>query len=141
VKTVFLVTSGAYSDYHVSCAFSTKELAEAYIEECSLSGDSDPGAVEEFPVDEEAVSKCVPYWQVEITLESGALVRKRCGKMVVNPSLRVWDFGTKVSNYRFPNQVPTAEACSFVSEEHALKVAAELRQEFLRSGEPIAQQR
>ena len=32
-KTIFLVTSGVYSDYEVHCAFETKTTAESYVAE------------------------------------------------------------------------------------------------------------
>jgi len=32
MRSVFLVTHGEYSDYHVLCAFETEELANAYVE-------------------------------------------------------------------------------------------------------------
>ncbi len=32
VKVVYLVSSGRWSDYTVHCAFTTKELAQAYID-------------------------------------------------------------------------------------------------------------
>lgn len=137
MNKVFLVTSGSYSDYHVDAAFSNEELAKSYVAERDKAGNSDPGLVEEFLIDEEAAHKCMTYWRVVIRLKDGALIRKETGKMVDNPSQRVWDWGTKVHNDSSPFRVASAEAYSFVSEEHALKVASELRQGFLRSGLPL----
>ena len=32
MKTVYIITSGCYSDYHIECCFSTREKAEEYLE-------------------------------------------------------------------------------------------------------------
>ena len=47
---IFIVTSGAYSDYHINAAFSTKENAEKYNK---LYANSDFEDIEEFEVDDE----------------------------------------------------------------------------------------
>ena len=50
METVYLVTDGCYSDYHVEAAFSTEEKADAY------AGAVGHGGVEEFTLD--------PTWEV-----------------------------------------------------------------------------
>ena len=47
---IFIVTSGAYSDYHIDAVFSTKENAERY-NKIHASGDFED--IEEFEVDED----------------------------------------------------------------------------------------
>ena len=47
---VYIVTSGAYSDYHIDAVFSTKENAEKYN---NIYGEGDFDDIEEFEVDDE----------------------------------------------------------------------------------------
>jgi len=47
---IYIVTSGAYSDYHINAVFSTKENAERY-NKIHASGDFED--IEEFEVDED----------------------------------------------------------------------------------------
>jgi len=47
---IFIVTSGAYSDYHINAVFSTKENAEKYNK---LYANGDFEDIEEFEVDDE----------------------------------------------------------------------------------------
>lgn len=49
MKKVYLITSGCYSDYHVECAFSSRELAEAWLSDLPRQGDY---SIEEFALDD-----------------------------------------------------------------------------------------
>ena len=54
MSIVYLVTTGDYSDYRVSAAFSTKDLAQAYIDVGGMSVQSygNDARIEEFEMDE-----------------------------------------------------------------------------------------
>lgn len=63
VQKVYLVTAGIYSDYHICAAFSTKERAQAYIDEhttlCDEIGERGSGYLIE-PYDLDLVSTTPP---------------------------------------------------------------------------------
>lgn len=59
MASVFLVTSGEYSDYRVECAFSTKELADAQVVLWNGEHLADHYRVEECELDDEIHS---PEW-------------------------------------------------------------------------------
>jgi hypothetical protein len=68
---VYVVTSGAYSDYGISAVFSTREKAEEFIRlrrefgTTNLDGTvfySDEYTVEEYALDEEPVPKTGAFW-------------------------------------------------------------------------------
>ena len=123
---IFAVSSGVYSDYHINAVFSTRELAQAYI---AKRGDGlwDPN-IEEWKVDEEADFIARPLYWAAVYLKTGDLVPEHCRTSTqwASPSARAYDEPRLV----YTNRIV---AGSFVSQEHALKLAAEKRQEILRS--------
>lgn len=54
MKTVYLVTSGSYSNYGIEAAFSTRELAQKYIDATSSSDRWDAAEIEEWDLDDNA---------------------------------------------------------------------------------------
>lgn len=65
MRHVFIVTSGAYSDYRISGVFSTKELAEEYVQ---LSGSD--SIVEEYLLDEPINKTDDALWRVLLNIEN-----------------------------------------------------------------------
>ena len=61
--TIYLVTAGSYSDYHIVGAFSTKALAEAMVKSFNVDRDSyDEAGVEEHVLDTQVPG--LPLWDV-----------------------------------------------------------------------------
>ena len=139
---VYIVERGCYSDRYVSGVFSSRELAEADIA-LHTDGERDEwnsaGDVTEYEVDEDAGLVKRPVWRSYIDLDSGEVYqlgsdtdygkpqeRSRepeshdCRGMA-NMSLRGWHFGRRYG-----------ETHSFISQEHAVKLAVEFRQAWLR---------
>ena len=121
--TVYVVTSGSYSDYGIETVFSTREAAEAYIAEGEKLTYSDYNKIEEWPVDERAGFIMRPYWLVWM-MKDGSTENTRELEALAAPTARSGEVG-EIGNWGF-------QAESFVSAEHALKLAAEARQEWLR---------
>lgn len=51
MTTVYIVTTGSYSDYRINAVFSTPELAQTYIDRCQFDQYAEPG-IEEYEVDD-----------------------------------------------------------------------------------------
>ena len=64
--TIYVVTSGTYSDYGINAMFSTKTLAEEWI--AKLEGSYD---IEEWELDAEKNSEPLTLWQVIGKLSTG----------------------------------------------------------------------
>lgn len=156
VKKIYLVSDGEYSDYHIVAAFSTRERADAF-----AGAYRDPDVpvdtkryshgdnVEEYVIDDPGM--VIPRWVtcycVNIDLESGRIgatphreepfrhmlegieVNAR-GKATAWPLRTAWTGG---AGTHYPATPATGTATSYVSEAHARKLAAELRQSWLRN--------
>lgn len=124
MKTVFVVTSGSYSDYQLRGIFSTEEKANEFIDRARASEDcyfrSNLNEIEERDIDSALEERQYQRWIVYINLRTGALVRGGDDSMWGSP--------------RSLQFVDDVEACgiSHKSAGHALKLAAEARQEHLR---------
>src|SRR3954470_24672998 len=118
---VYIAFEGEYSARGVVAVFSDKTKAE----ECS-------GDVEEHELDELAAHTMRPVYEVRLRISGGDVVA----------SVKRMEFGPP--NYcrsetiaRMTNQ-PVAMGQSSTSESHALKLAAEARQAFLRECSLVA---
>lgn len=144
MTSVFVVTDGQYSDYHIVAIFATKEEAEAFtngaVGSKSRSGyESDVDIVEWLlgpPKDDSDEYR--PTWQVWVDLETGDLSKEQftlAGNCEHQRHPERWsDSGLHI----IPGHYRLAWGASTVSEEHALKVAAEARQAYLReAGSPV----
>lgn len=69
--TVFAVSSGCYSDYHIEAIFSSRENAQEYIDKLNLTGTDDgyrrERDIETYPLDELAPNGRT-FWQGSIKL-------------------------------------------------------------------------
>jgi hypothetical protein len=122
--TVYVVTEGDYSDYRIKAIFSTKDAAEAYISEGSKYKYADFNDIDEWELDAEAGYIMRPYWGVYLTKDGSLSGDVRTGEQLADPNARSGEVG-QCGDWGF-------QAESYVSEEHALKLAAEARQEWLR---------
>jgi hypothetical protein len=64
-KKIYIVTSGEYSEYEINAVFSTKEKANAYIQQHGTYYD-----IEEYDLDEE-VEKKSQLWSIVFCIENG----------------------------------------------------------------------
>ena len=142
---VYVVTSGQYSDYGIDAIFSTLDKANEYVAFCRKVG-QDTNDVDEREVDEPHDRMHHQYWIATVHLPSSdiwdgkvSLGRKRRVKgQNVGPFFRAGTPERSEHEYDLPNQQnrkwfeDRMEVQSFVSQEHARKLAAEARQLFLR---------
>lgn len=153
MKEVYIVTNGTYSDYHIESVFSDREKAEKYLEELKKISNDNP-QIEEWPVDYDLEKIARKYWRAEINPVTGNLKEgssyaswvedkdKEFSWCWAAPSERAY---TKMADENISLTVSLIEGgedsvCipnrllvnSFVSQDHANKVAIEKRQEFLR---------
>ena len=126
---VWLYTEGSYSSYCVDAVFSTKEKADAYAAERG-----EDGAIEEWDIDQFAGYVRRPWWMCRIDRETGDVIERGKGTEVISPHERGHVESHK-SGRAYPRKgwYDAITATSFVSEQHALKLAAEARQAHLRN--------
>lgn len=131
---VFVVTTGAYSDYGISSIFSTREKAQSWIDK-HHSGEY---RIEEYELDECASHVVLTRHEVDIDLESGDIICTRSHPWV-GPNVRsekstIVDFRGTGRSSSWPSFGRLlGKVTSYVSADHALKLAAECRQEWLRN--------
>jgi hypothetical protein len=124
--TVYVVTTGDYSDYRVKALCSTLEKAKDFIQRAGIISDSD---IDEWEVDglEDYCNR--PNWECVLNV-LGHIDRRSEGSEFVPSSERgganTYDLGKMSFNKQFFRGV------SYESAEHALKLAAECRQAWLR---------
>lgn len=130
-EAVFIVTTGDYSEYSIRAAFSTKELAEAYLEEL-LRAEHGYGSIEEWPLNSDLPERAVFVWSVALNLETGEWIRDGGDGGV---ELRRAGF-RGCRSFRANKWQKAVMGQSVVSAEHARKLAVEGRQEWLRRDSP-----
>jgi hypothetical protein len=133
---IYVVTKGQYSDYGIDSVFTKKDEAEQYVAEFNKTEPWDDARVEGWPVDTVVGLVCRPCWKVIINVENGEIeLSMRDGerkdywetKELAKPEQRADPFDVVAGlHWRF------LTATSFVSPEHAKKLAVERRQEILR---------
>lgn len=115
-KKIYIVTSGEYSDYEINRVFSTRELAEDFIQHIG-----DDYRIEEYHIDEPIVRRN-KLWLITFNVETGELdsatttnykVEERkdtcqyCDKYISNPSMHLYvytetmDKAKKIASERF----------------------------------------
>lgn len=110
---VYIAFEGDYSARGVVAVFSDKIKAD----ECS-------GDVEEYELDEMADRTMHDVWEVRIRLDNGALISSR--------KSRLFEVRNYLRAYRISDRLGPSVGVSSISQEHALKLAAEDRQDYLR---------
>ena len=141
---IYIVTSGCYSDYSIVAVFSSREKAQAYIDAASAAakkstddsyvyvrGGNDFNDIEEWILDGGTSAKIHTLYHCSIFLDDGSCIEKE--------KIETREFGTPKSESYVASQVPiyggrgVVRAKSHKSAAHALKIAAEARQEWLRT--------
>jgi len=132
MANVYMVTAGCYSDYGVKGLFTTRAKAEEYIRKCKGSdacSEKDFNEIVEWPLNRELQECEFTRWSVGIMLDDGSVAE--------GPHEQQY-WGIPESKSYIAENVPfykgrgIARAESHKSKEHALKVAIEARQEYLR---------
>lgn len=154
MSSVWIVTAGEYSDYHFVGVFSTKEKAEEYSKTHRKGYNSDR---EDFdPAEETHISECevdnlegaiwtTPFYAI-IALEPSTLIGIETEEHVEageiygqgedmycvahNPSERGY---VEYRFYKGKYPLSIAHAYSYISQEHANKLAIEAYQSYLRN--------
>ena len=158
MTTIYVVTQGEYSDYGIDEMFSTKALAERYI-------NGDPGLrIEEYELDKELEKISRPYYGCAVhlfaceegkdwpvwgrkTFRAGELVPSHfssyCYKLATpmqrtEPSSFCYGPAVTGEEFKYLNHPEYGRivTTSFVSQEHANKLAVEAYQAWLRAGRP-----
>jgi hypothetical protein len=125
--TIYVVTSGIYSDYKIDGVFSTREKAESFAAEVRKAGDSAEVNIEDWPVDAKAEQRMRLVYHASILLESGEVFHEHTTGDMLDPNERaVIVPDIQGTNNRY------AHGSSAVSAEHAMKLAVEARQNHLR---------
>lgn len=129
--TVYVVTSGEYSDYSICAIFSTKELAQAHVDK----GGGDTIEEYELDVDKDLVKR-TKYVSV-VRLLDGKVKQSWNNDELTQPGQEA-DNPNHTLRFDKRKDGTTAVggemvASSYVSQEHADKMAAEKRQAALRT--------
>jgi len=128
---VWLVSSGCYSDYEIEGIFSEESLARAYCAELHSRGKYfDDADVSEWEVDSEAGKVFRTAFRACIRLVSGEIFGMESESLILaSPHARSMNnaYGAEIGTNSY------LEVFSFVSPEHARKLAVEHRQAWLRN--------
>ena len=133
MTTIYAVSSGSYSDYRVCALFSTKALAEKYMEANVDSWDS-YNDIEEYQLDpdkDELVGGYV-YWKVEMLVSGDRAKAERSAKQEWNHDQMIGD--TFNGGKRIPLDKEKRvwfSYCYAKDEQHAIKIANERRIQYL----------
>lgn len=123
---VFIVTTGEYSDYHICEVFTTREAAESFLPK---AGGIEP-EIEEYEADAVDTFEERDSWNASVDMEDGKITRAcKAGKDLVRSSDRG---ASEVYNDDWIGRPVYAMSTSYVSKEHAIKLAVEARQKWLR---------
>lgn len=123
---VYVLTEGSYSDYHIVGIFSTLAGAEKV-----RSGSTDTSVqVEEWTIDADTELEWGTVWHADIRLGDGLARQRYEEQRFRHPAETVVQICHDCANAPF-----IIEVRSPISAEHAMKVAVEKRQEWLRTKE------
>ena len=132
---VYVVTDGEYSDYHICRIFSNKDAAEQYCERLRKVDPSSSPQATEWVVNGSAPQIRPHRWTVSMNIFSGEISEEgdrgaalaplilRNDPLPSDETLRLWA-------ERF-SRGPNILVASYVSLDHARKLAAEVRQRYL----------
>ncbi len=128
---IFLVTAGCYSDFSIYGAFSTKENAQAYIDKRIADGNGfgDAANIEEWGIDAGLKEKKHLRYFVGMFLDDGAVIEGPHTQESFGIPANSIDGITAVP---FHKNRPLVRVISIKSAEHAMKLAVEARQKWLR---------
>lgn len=127
MTTIYLVTSGEYSNYGINGVFSSEQLAKEFIEKHK------DGGIEEWELDERSREEVCPYWRADLDVATSVLVPGNVGSDLADPKTRTAtiEFDSHASNAYPKGHI---YSISYVSQEHANKLCVEKKQEIQRQG-------
>jgi hypothetical protein len=125
--TIYVVTEGSYSDYGIKAMFSTKAGAEAYIEQIKAQREVDYADtnIEQWQLDQEVGWVAKTAYRCAIDVKTGEVTNEWEFREIVAKNKRTGD-----AEVRPNGQFLTV--LSYVSADHARKLAVEARQKHLR---------
>lgn len=133
MATVYVVTSGDYSDYRIRAIYSDNAVADKFCEEQNKCQHYSHFSVEPWDVDAKPVPIAKKTWSYTLYLNSGIVCDLREGMNLCkdNETTRIMSGG--VSREKDCLLVyKNVCVMSFESQDHAYKVATEIYQNFLR---------
>ena len=134
----YVVTSGSYSDYSINSVFSSKKKAQAYIDKQRCTDYE----IEEYDVDADEYVELQTTWEYALNAETGDFYSWRGGYVPGHEWRRdslETPFRSRVISYtshKYGSLKPVLVfiSTSTVSHNHAVKVAVEAHQLYLRTG-------
>ena len=126
---VYLVSQGIYSDFVIKAVFSNRETADKY---AAVIGERDYGNVLEYELDDPSWAEWVnePVYTVEINESGNEISRWDYADLHKKNERAEREYGFK-KDYMAPKYPITFEGVSYISFDHALKLASEERQKWL----------
>lgn len=123
MTTIYVLTSGSYSDYRVDGVYSTREMAQAVIDR------GWGGEIEEYELDELAdfLEKGLNCYWVEMQRNGDSEVRASYPNNDGYEELSLWAYEPR--EYRLCMRIVAKD------EQHAVKIANERRMQLIASGE------
>lgn len=145
-KTVYIITSGTYSDYTIYGVSASHKKAQ---ESINLAKSADAywasdATIEKWEVDSLLKSKVLSIWGCGILVDDGSIVEKTDDgdnnkRLVEEPFRgRIVQYGVKIPYY---NGRKIIRVESSVSQKHAIKIAIEARQKWIRESESESKQK
>jgi hypothetical protein len=125
MKTIFIVTSGEYSDYCIEAVFSRESDAKKYAREKNRVKYTDACQIEPWSVDERAGWVPRTEYICRIGLETGDILNETEWSATMAPKGKRSGGPAMLSS-------DSASVTSYVSPDHARKLAVEARQKWLR---------
>lgn len=122
--TVYVVTSGSYSDYSINAVFSTREKAERYIDLFCAKNGYDEAGIEEWELDpyEKEMREGIRAYMVHMDEDGNVTSLRLSGAPIGESSfVRLPDNIANYSGNRFYGSIHARD------EEHAVKIANERR--------------
>jgi len=149
-KHVYVVTSGEYSDYHIVCVFLDRAAAQKYCEHRNRSvnkgGPYDECEVEEYPLNVAGKDVLKQRFEARIDIATGDVTDLPSRGYDITPANARTEHDCEDYQWEYAGQVLWGEdttdadgtqiavdVVSYVSQEHARKLAVEARQAHLRS--------
>lgn len=131
---VYVVTSGEYSDYRIVGIYSTEDKAQRVMD--ADRGDIDlydEYRIEEWDIDEIDHSEYVlkTGYYARIKTENGDIYDSGQFERYVKPNARIGSSWDDIPDWSYKYN-HTQTAVSYISSEHAVKLAVEYRQTWLR---------
>jgi hypothetical protein len=123
MTTMYIVTQGSYSDYHICAVFDTRERAEQFV---ALYGPDSDLDIEEYPLNPEVPTLPAGYTIWRVTMEWDGTTRSVCH---ADPG----DVLDDIDIIPYIDQMRTTVAAR--TRQHAVKIANERRTQAIAAGQ------